>query len=109
LTGSTLEVEGGLVGLTISGGIAHFLGRAGERIRRLAGLGTALVAELLAAADAIAFFTRPDPVVTAPVRPDACTVSIRLVHAGRSRLLTVPEPIETPELAQLVQTVRRCS
>lgn len=108
MNGSTPEVEGDLVGLTISGWIAHFPGRAGERIRRLADLDPALVAELLAAADAIAFSTRPDPVVTAPVRPDARTYSIRFLHAGRTRLLTLPEPFEAPELAQLVQTVRRC-
>ena len=97
-------MEGDLVGLTISGGTAHFPGRAGERIRHLADLEPALVAELLAAADAVAFFTRPDPVV----RPDARTYGIRLVHADRSRVLTVPEPFEVPELAQLVRTVRRC-
>lgn len=108
MTGSTPEMEGDLVGLTISGGIAHFPGRAGERIRHLADLEPALVAELLAAADAVAFFTRPDPVETAPVRPDARTYGIRLVHADRSRVLTVPEPFEVPELAQLVRTVRRC-
>ncbi len=108
MTGYIPEVEGDLVSLTISGGIAHFTGRAGERVRYLVDLEPALVAELLAAADACDFFTRPSPDETAPVYPDARTYSVRLVYDGRSRVLTVPEPFEAPELAQLVRTVRRC-
>lgn len=108
MTGSKPETVGDLVGLTISGGIAHFPGRAGERVRHFADLDPTLVAELLTAAEASDFFTRPVPNGTAPVRPDARTYSIRLVHADHSRVLTVPEPFEAPELAQLIRTVRRC-
>ena len=108
MTGYIPEVEGDLVSLTISGGIAHFTGRAGERVRYLVDLEPALVAGLLAAADACDFFIRQSPDETAPVYPDARTYSVRLVYDGRSRVLTVPEPFEAPELAQLVRTVRRC-
>lgn len=108
MNGSMPETDGDLVGLTIAGGLAHFPGRISERIRHLADLDPILAAELLAAADACSFFTRPSFDPNAPIRPDARTYSIRLLHAGRSRLLTVPEPFEAPELAQLVQTVHRC-
>lgn len=108
MTGSKPETDGDLVGLTISGGIAHVPGRAGERLRNLADLDPTLVSELLAAVEASAFFTHRDPDGAAPVRPDARTYRVRLVHAGRSRQLTVPEPFTTPELAQLVRAVRRC-
>ena len=49
MTGSKPETVGDLVGLTISGGIAHFPGRAGERVRHFADLDPTLVAELLTA------------------------------------------------------------
>lgn len=61
MTDSTPEVERDLIGLTITGGIAHFPGRAGERVRYLADLDRTLAAELLAAADACNFFIRPSP------------------------------------------------
>lgn len=85
MTGSAPEMDGDLVALTISGRIAHFPGRAGERVRSLA-----------------------DPDKAAPSRPDARTYRVRLVHASQSRQLTVPEPFTTPELAQLVRAVRNC-
>lgn len=97
-----------LVGLSVSGGIAHMPGLASERVRRFADLDPALVAELLAAAEASAFSTCPEEGGTAPARPDARTYHIHLVHAGRSRQLTVAEPFATPELARLVRAVRRC-
>ena len=108
MSGSAAELQDDLVGLTILGGIAHFPGRAGERIRRLADLDPTLAAELLAAAEACDFFNRTSPDGTAPGRPDGRTYGIRLVHEGRSRLLMVPEPFEAPELAPLDRTVRRC-
>jgi hypothetical protein len=108
VTGSKPETGGDLVGVTIFGGIAHFPSRAGERVRHLADLDPTLVAVLLTAAEASDLFTCPDPNGAASFRPDARTYSIRLVHGGHSRLLTVPEPFEAPELAQLVRTVRRC-
>ncbi|WP_426261865.1 hypothetical protein [Sphingomonas sp. DC1100-1] len=53
MTGSKPETVGDLVGITISGGIAHFPGRAGERVRHFADLDPTLVAELLTAAEAV--------------------------------------------------------
>lgn len=95
--------DGDLVGLAMSGGIAHFPGLAAERIRCLGDLDPALDA-----AEAATFFTRPDPTDDVPPRPDMRTCHLRLSHGGRSRLLAIAEPYASPELGELVRIAARC-
>lgn len=100
--------DGELVGLAVSGGIAHFPGLTAERVRCFGGLAPALAAELLDAAEAAAFFTRPDSPDDVPIRPDTRTYHLRLSHGGRSRLLVVSEPYASPELGRLIGIATRC-
>lgn len=99
--------DGDRIGLSVTGGIAHFPGLATERIVPLDRLDRNRVDALLAAADEASFFTRigPDEV---PARPDVRTWHIRLCHEGRSRLLAFPEPLAEPALLRLVRVVRDC-
>lgn len=62
-------------------------------------------AALLAHADSVDFFTRPDP---APPAPDARIYHLHIVSADRSRELAINDPFEAPELARLISLVRRC-
>ena len=107
MTDKSSAPDGELVGLAVAGGIAHFPGLAAERVRRLGDLPPALAAELLDAADAAAFFTRPDPPDT-PTRPDTRTYHLRLSHGGRLRLLAISEPYASPELGRLVGIATSC-
>lgn len=107
MTDESSVPDGELVGLAVAGGIAHLPGRTGERVRRLGDLSRALVADLLDAADAAAFFTRPDP-PDIRTRPDTRTYHLRLSHGGRSRLLAISEPYASPELGRLVGIATSC-
>lgn len=107
MTDDSSATDGELVGLAVSGGIAHFPGLTAERVRWLGDLPPALAAELLDAAEAAAFFTRPDP-PDVPTPPDTRTYRLRLSHGGRSRLLVVSEPYASPELGRLVGIATRC-
>ncbi|WCT75883.1 hypothetical protein PQ455_20620 (plasmid) [Sphingomonas naphthae] len=99
--------DGDLVGLSVSEGFAHFPGLAAERTAALGALNPGRVRALLEAADAAAFFTRAEP-GEAPVRPDARAWAQRISHAGRSRLLGLPEPFDDSRLATLVRLARGC-
>lgn len=59
---------------------------------------------LLAHADAIDFFTRPDPALPAP---EARIFHLTITAGERSRELAVNDPFEAPELAMLIRLVRR--
>ena len=107
MTNDSSALDGELVGLAVSGGVAHLPGLTGERVRRLGDLPPALAAELLNAADTAAFFTRPDP-ADIPTRPDTRAYHLRLSHGGRSRMLAVSEPCASPELRRLVRIATRC-
>jgi hypothetical protein len=95
------------VGLAVTGGFGHFPGLATERTVALASIDPDRVKALLSAADAVAFFTRAEP-VKGPVRPDVRTWLLRISHAGRSRLLTLAEPFSDPGLVTLVRLARDC-
>jgi hypothetical protein len=95
--------EGDLVGLSLTGGLAHFPGHATERTVALGALDPGRLEALLAAADAVAFFTYAEA-GERPVRPDARTWVLR----DRSRILTLSEPFADPRLATLIRLVRGC-
>lgn len=59
---------------------------------------------LLAHANAIGFFTRPEP---AAATFDARTFHITITAGDRSRELAVNDPFEAPELAMLIRLTRR--
>lgn len=59
---------------------------------------------LLAHADAIGFFTRPEPSAAAS---DARIFHVTITAGDRSRELAVHDPFETPELAMLIRLTRR--
>jgi len=99
--------DGDLVGLSVTGGIAHFPGFAIERTVALGALEPGRVTALLEAADSAAFFTRPKT-DEGPVRPDARIWVLRISHAGRSRLLALSDPFPDPRLATLVSLARDC-
>jgi len=61
-------------------------------------------ANLLAHADAIDFFTRPDPALPAP---EARIFHLTITDGERSRELAVNDPFEAPELAFLIRLTRR--
>lgn len=84
-----------------------FPGLTAERVRRLGDLPSALVAELLDATEAAAFFTRPAP-PDIPTRPDTRTYHLCLSHGGRSRMLAVFEPYALLELGRLIGIAIRC-
>lgn len=99
--------DGDLVGLSVTGGIAHFPGFAIERTVALGALEPGCVTALLEAADSTAFFTCPKT-DEGPVRPDARIWVLRIRHAGRSRLLALSDPFPDPRLATLVSLARGC-
>ena len=107
VTDDSSAPDGDLVGLTVSGGVAHSPGLTAERARRLGDLPPALAAELLDAAEGAAFFTRPDP-PDIPIRPDTRTYLLRLSHGGRSRMLAVSEPYASLQLGRLIGIAIRC-
>ena len=59
---------------------------------------------LIAHADAIDFFTRPDPALPAP---EARIFHLTIRAGDRSRELAVNDPFEAPEFAQLIRLTRR--
>lgn len=59
---------------------------------------------LLAHADAINFFTRPEP---APASSEARILHLRITSGDRSRELAINDPFEAPELAMLIRLTRR--
>jgi hypothetical protein len=95
------------VGLSVTGGFAHFPGLATERTVALASIDPDRVKALLSAADAVAFFTRAE-LGEGLVRPDVGTWLLWISHAGRSRLLTLVEPFSDPGLVTLVRLARDC-
>lgn len=99
--------DGDLVGLSVTGGIAHFPGLATERTVALGALEPERVSALLEVANAAAFFTRPPP-DEGPVRPDGRILVLRIIYDGRSRLLALPEPFSDPGLATLMRLARGC-
>ncbi len=60
---------------------------------------------LLAHADTIGFFTRPQP---APAPPEARIYHLQITANGRTRELAINDPFESPELAKIVSLTRRC-
>jgi hypothetical protein len=99
--------DGDLVGLSVTGGVAHFPGVATERTVALGTLEPERVSALLEAADAVALFTRPTP-DKGPVRPDGRIWVLRIIYDRRSRLLALPEPFPDPGLATLMSLARGC-
>ena len=61
-------------------------------------------AALLAHAEAIGFFTRPEP---RPAASDARVFHLAITAGDRSRELAINDPFETPELARLITLTRR--
>lgn len=60
---------------------------------------------LLAHAEAIRFFTRPEP---ATAGPDDRIFHLRITAADRTRELAINDPFDTPEFARLISLTRRC-
>ena len=75
-----------------------------EEGRRLDEIAPEDWSNLLAHADAIDFFTRPDPALPAP---DARIFHLTITDGERSRELAINDPFEAPELAQLIRLTRR--
>ena len=75
-----------------------------EEGRRLHEIAPEDWSNLLAHADAIDFFTRPDPALPAP---EARIFHLTIMAGDRSRELAVNDPFEAPELAQLIRLMRR--
>lgn len=61
-------------------------------------------AALLAHADTIGFFTRPEP---SAVASDARIFHVTITAGERSRELAMHDPYEAPELAMLIRLTRR--
>ena len=83
---------------TPHGELYHEEGRAIDEIA------TADWAALLAHADHIGFFTRPEPARPAP---DARIFHLTITSGERSRELAVNDPFEAPEFAMLIRLTRR--
>ena len=75
-----------------------------EEARTIDEIATDDWANLLAHADAIGFFTRPDPPLPAP---DARIFHLTITSGKRSCELAVNDPFEAPELALLIRLTRR--
>lgn len=75
-----------------------------EERRRLDEIAPEDWSNLIAHADAIDFFTRPDPALPAP---EARIFHLTIMAGDRSRELAVNDPFEAPELAQLIRLTRR--
>lgn len=75
-----------------------------EEGRRLDEIAPEDWSNLLAHADMIDFFTRPDPALPAP---EARIFHLTITAGDRSRELAVNDPFEAPELAQLIRLTRR--
>lgn len=75
-----------------------------EEGRRLDEIASEDWSNLLAHADAIDFFTRPDPALPAP---EARIFHLAITAGNRSRELAINDPFEVPELAQLIRLTRR--
>ncbi len=75
-----------------------------EDRRRLDQIASEDWAALLAHADAIGFFTRPEP---APAPPEARIFHVAITAGDRSRELAINDPFDAPELARLITLTRR--
>ena len=93
--------------MRIEGGIAHFPGRAKEQVVSFDQLATPDRQELTNLADKADFFGCT--LANGAPRPDARTYTLRLTIDGRSREVSVAEPIRDPAMAKLVSVVRRLS
>ena len=89
------------------GGLAHFPGLAKERTVSFDDLASSERQEIAVLADRADFFDCT-PADDTP-RPDARTYTVGLTIDGRSREITVAEPIRDPAMAKLVSVVRRLS
>ena len=88
----------------ISGWFTPHGTRYHEDRRRLDQIATEDWAALLAHAEAIGFFTRPEP---APAASDARVFHLAITAGDRSRELAINDPFEAPELARLITLIRR--
>lgn len=77
-----------------------------EIIRAFDKLDQHRLAELLAAAEAAQFFTRPEPVLDTDL--STLLFRLRMTHDGRSRELAIGEPNALPELERLLRAARAC-
>lgn len=78
----------------------------GKTTRAFAQVEPRHVAELLEAASAAEFFTRPEPVIN--VRATAFVWRVAITHAGRSRELIIPDRSAHPDLNRLTRAARAC-
>lgn len=88
----------------ISGWFTPHGTRYHEERRRLDQIAPEDWAALLAHAEAIGFFTRPEP---EPAASDARVFHLAITAGDRSRELAINDPFETPELARLITLTRR--
>ena len=79
---------------------------AGETIRAFEQIEQRHVTELLAAAHAAEFFTRPEQTVGADA--GTCLWRVQIMHEGRSRELVIPDKNAGPELERLARAARAC-
>ena len=88
----------------ISGWFTPHGTRYHEDRRRLDQIAPEDWAALLVHAEAIGFFTRPEP---GPAASDARIFHLTITAGERSRELAINDPFETPELARLITLTRR--
>ena len=79
---------------------------AGETTRAFEQIEQRHVTELLAAAHAAEFFTRPDRAIGPD--PGTCLWRVRIVKDGRSRELVIPDKNAGPEWERLARAARAC-
>ena len=75
-----------------------------EDIRAVSEIAPADWSALLAHADEIGFFERPEP---GPAGPSDRIFHLAITAGGRSRELAINDPFETPRLAHLIRLTRR--
>jgi hypothetical protein len=101
------ETVTGEARVRVEGGLAHFPGLAKEQTVSFDDLAIPQRQELASLADLADFFGYTP--ATDMARPDARTYTVGLTIDGRSREITVADPIRDPAMAKLVSVVRRLS
>ena len=104
--GGVLEAIDGEVRLSEEGGIAHFPGRAREKVMTLSDMPIGLAREIVYLAEDAGLFDR----TFAPPglsRPDARTYTLAITVGDRSGRACVTEPIDDMNLVALLAAVRR--
>ncbi len=101
------ETVTGEARVRVEGGLAHFPGLAKEQTVSFDDLAIPQRQELASLADLADFFGCTPATDTA--KADARTYTVGLTIDGRSREITVAEPIRDPAMAKLVSVVRRLS